>query len=751
MLLRQRRLLHVLPRQVSAFVQSPKVTTWAVILIVALGPLLAFATYAVLGGVAQEVRPDVVRGVLLADLVYTLTVAALIASRVSALVAARRRKLPGSKLHRRLTTVFAMMALAPTIIVAIFAAVTINFGVEGWFSDRVRSVVVNSLDAAQAYENEHRINLSADAQVFAGFLNRNKQQFPLLSAGELRELLTAGQQQMRREVSEAFIIDGAGELRVRGALSYLFDYERPSAGQLAAASTTGAPIIIEDWENNEFRALVHLSAFADRYLYVTRDVDGGILNLLDDTQNTVALYLQLEGEREQLLFELALIYLVFAIIVIFGAVWLAFWLADRLSRPVVRLAGAAERIGAGDLGVRVREDDGGDEISTLSRVFNRMTTQVKRQQDALIIARNESDRRRRVFEAVLTGVSAGVIGVNEEGLVEVCNDAATELLARREEEIRGLHVTEAFPEFATLFERLEQSEKSEVQEQLNVTTANREEELLVRISRHPEDAAAFGYVITFDAITDLVSAQRMAAWGDVARRIAHEIKNPLTPIQLSAERMKRKYATQIDEGRDGFEKIADVIVRQTNDLRRIVDEFSRFARLPEPQKQPVDLIMLLNDTILLQRDAAPEVDVRLDAPDTMTVTADAGLIGQALTNLIKNAAEAVTARVLAHETDTRPPEVVITPIKHADTIEIRIEDSGTGLPANAANRLFEPYVTHREGGTGLGLAIVKKIIEDHGGTLRLENRLEGGARAVIVMPATTAPQPSHPTEPALNA
>ncbi|MEO1001048.1 MAG: HAMP domain-containing protein, partial [Pseudomonadota bacterium] len=374
-----------------------------------LGPILVVATYWAFGQISDLSRSTFFRAVIMADLVYVIVLIALVAQRVARMIAARRARSAGSRLHLRLTGVFALVALAPTILVAIFATVSLNFGLEGWFSDRVRAVLGNSLAAAEAYELEHRQNLRADAELLAEYLNANKAQFPLISPAELRELLASGQQQMQRELPEAFVIDGTGALKARGDRSYLFAYDPPGSDAILAAREEG-PQIIEDFAANELRALVHLPAFVDRYLYVTRTVDGGVLDLLDETQETVRLYQQLEEARGRLLFEFALIYLGFAVIVILAAIWIGLWFAERLARPVGRLAGAAQRVGAGDFDVRVKEETGDDEIAVLSRVFNRMTTQVKGQRDALVAANRETENRRRLFEAVLSGVTAGVIG-----------------------------------------------------------------------------------------------------------------------------------------------------------------------------------------------------------------------------------------------------------------------------------------------------------------------------------------------------
>lgn len=721
-------------------------------LIVLLGPVLAFATWAAFGGIGSNTS-DLLRAVLTLDLIYVIVVAGLLAQRVARMIAARRAKSAGSQLHSRLTTVFSIVALGPTILVAIFAAITVNFGLEGWFSERVQRVVGNSFAAAQAYETEHRGNLAADAELLADYLDRNKERYPLITPSELRELLASGQAQMQRELAEAYIIDGAAELQARGNLSYLFGYEPPSPVIIDRARTTGNPVIIEDWEASEFRALVHLPAFADRYLYVTRSVDGQILELLDETQSTVMLYRQLETDRGELLFEFALIYLGFALIVILAAIWLAFWFADRLSRPVARLAGAAAQVGSGNFDMRVKEEPGDDEIAMLGRAFNRMTAQVKRQRDALLEAGEESEQARRLFETVLSGVSAGVIGLDPSGRVEVVNSAACDILSLSPDAFHGRMLADIVPELGVPFHKLLRERRESVQTQLHLQTPKREEELLVRIARHRVEGDQDGFVVTFDAITDLVSAQRMAAWGDVARRIAHEIKNPLTPIQLAAERMKRKYGKLLSaEDAEGLGQYSDVIVRQTGDLRRIVDEFSQFARMPEPRRAPCDLNKLMRDAVLLRGSDAEKVKIDVIAPETpITVFADETLIDQALNNLLKNAVEAIETRRESNGFDG-DGLLRLTLDTTATTATLTIEDNGNGLPEGKTERLFEPYVTHRDKGTGLGLPIVKKIIEEHGGMLTLRRAAKDapepgqGARATMTLPLHTATDPANASE-----
>ena len=712
--------------------------------LVVLGPILAFATFIILGPLALGARSDALRLILLADLVYFLLLAGLVLSRLAGMIAARRAKSAGSRLHLRLTGVFAGIALVPTILVAIFAGLTLNIGLEGWFSDRVRSVVGTSLEAAVAYQEEHRRDLTTDTETLANFLDLSRQAAFLLSDAELRQVLTQGQPQIQRGLREAFVIDGSGEIRARGERSYLFDFEKPTDDALARAKA-GELVLIEDWNNNEFRALKTLSAFPDRYLYVSRSVDGNILNLLDKTRETVGLYEQLETTRGRVIFEFGLVYLGFALILILAAIWMGLLFAERLSRPVGRLAGAAQRVGAGDLGVQVIEEDGDDEIAMLGRVFNQMTRQLSAQREALVDSHRLTEDRRRLFDSVLSSVTAGVIGLNAGGEVEFINRAAARLLGMDETRDHGRALADSVIEFAPLFDRLLEGKTEVAQEEIKLSRGGRLESLLVRMAtRRNVDGGLEGYVVAFDDVTELVSAQRMAAWGDVARRIAHEIKNPLTPIQLSAERIRRKFRTLVGEEADSLEQMTDVIIRQTGDLRRIVDEFSKFARMPEPDRRDHDLTKLMRDAVTLQDGALHGARLVASLPKgPLIVELDATMISQAVTNLIKNAGEAIESLIEKGPPDDFLPEVRVSMDYTEDLVTIRISDNGIGLPPDRA-RLFEPYVTTREKGTGLGLPIVKKIIEEHGGTLTLsdaevfEGSAHAGALAEVRLPRAKA-------------
>ena len=729
--------------QVRRWSRLRRVQNYATLGLVILGPTLAFGTFLVMGPLDMGATSPGLRLILLGDFVYVLLIAALVLQRVARMVAARRARSAGSRLHLRLTGVFALMALIPTVTVAVFAVLTINIGLETWFSDRVRQVVGASLSAAQAYQSEQREDLVEDATALARYIDAQRAAIARDPTTNLRKVLTDGQTRIQRGLREAYLIDGTGALQARGERSYLFDFEQPGVAQIAASRDGEGITLIEDWDNSEFRAIVPLRQFPDRYLYISRVVNGGLLILLDSTQETARFYQQQESERGRRLFDFAMIYLGFALLLVLASIWLGLWFAERLSRPVGRLTGAAQRVGAGDLDVQVREEEGDDEIAMLGRYFNQMTKQLKGQ--TLLDNTRQIERRRRLFDSVLSSVTSGVVGLDDQGRVSFVNRSAERLLGWTEDrQLVPLNV--AVPEFGTLFEQLASGERNVVQQEVKVVREGRQENLLVRMAtRSREDGSLEGYVVAFDDVSDLVAAQRMAAWGDVARRIAHEIKNPLTPIQLSAERINRKFRRELEaESAAKLEDLTGVIVRQTNDLRRIVDEFSKFARMPEPERAPEDVVDLLRGALLLQESGQPDVTFLSDLPETkLMADLDATMISQALTNLIKNAGEAIETLQERGAPEGHKPMIRVTCEADSRQALIHIMDNGIGLPEDRA-RLFEPYVTTRDKGTGLGLPIVKKIIEEHGGTLALEDaplfdgQSHRGAMAVIRLPLAVA-------------
>ena len=704
--------------------------------LICLAPILALVTYLALGPVDQGRDSNLLRVILLCDLVYLLTLTAMVMQKVMHIVTLRRQGSAGSQLHLRLTGVFSAMSFLPTATVAVFAVLSINMGFETWFSDRVQGVIADSLAAAQAYEEEQIRALKEDTEVLANDLEIFKRS-TAVTGQQLRRRLSESQQRIQRGLKEAYIIYASGDLFLRGSKSYFFDYEQPASTEIEAA--LNSTVIIADIENNELRALTYLDGFGDRFLLVSRSIDGKLFALLDETQAAGRFYQQLESQRGASLARFGIIYLIFAVLLIAASVFAALFFAERLSRPIGRLAGAAQKVGDGALDTRVAEEVGNDEISQLSRYFNRMTHQLKIQRDTLLENTEQIELRRRMFDSVLSSVTSGVLGLDADGNVSFVNKSAERLLGI-EEILENTHLSIAVPEFFPLLERLTKTKSESLQDELKMVREGRMENLLVRVSRRRNEQLLLeGYVIAFDDVTDLVSAQRSAAWGDIARRIAHEIKNPLTPIQLSAERIRRKFSPKLANDSDELERMTNVIVRQTGDLRLIIDEFSKFARLPQPKKTDEDLVTVINSVVLLQESGHPDIRFTTNLPDTpIVLQIDRTLISQALINLIKNSGEAIETRIKKMSSSIIG-EIRVKLKQGQNNVFIAIEDNGVGLPRDRA-RLFEPYVTTRDKGTGLGLAIVKKIIEEHGGNLLMEDAPEFedatfcGARVVVELP-----------------
>ena len=713
-----------------------RIATYVNIGLICLAPVLALVTYLILGPIDQGRESNLLRVILLCDLLYLLALTSLVMQRVMQIVALRRQKSAGSQLHLRLTGVFSAMSLLPTATVAVFAVLSINMGFEAWFSDRVQGVIADSLEAAQAYEQEQVRGLKEDIAALASDLETYRRT-AINDPQLLRQRLSDAQENVQRGLKEAFIIDDTGDLILRGNRSYLFDYEEPSSELIQTAIRE--IVIIPDIPNNELRALTYLNGFGTYFLLVSRVIDGNLFALLDETQAAGQFYQQLESQRGASLFRFGIIYLIFAVLLIAASVFAALFFAERLSRPIGRLTGAAQKVGEGALDTRVLEEEGNDEISQLSKYFNQMTQQLEKQRETLLENTEQIELRRRMFDSVLSSVTSGVLGLDAEGKVSFVNKSAERLLGGHEI-LENSHLSVAVPEFFPLFERLTQTKNESLQEELKTVQAGRLENLLVRVGRRRNEKGQLeGYVIAFDDVTDLVSAQRSAAWGDVARRIAHEIKNPLTPIQLSAERIRRKFAPKLSEESDDLERMTDVIVRQTNDLRHIIDEFSKFARLPQPKKSEEDLIPIVKAAVLLQENGQPNINFVSNIPqNSLVISIDATMISQALTNLLKNAGEAIDTR-RDKLGGTIAGEIHVGVEQVGDNVQVIIDDNGIGLPQDRA-RLFEPYVTTRDKGTGLGLAIVKKIVEEHGGTLSLEDAPSFdaapyfGARVVMSLP-----------------
>ncbi|MFC5313080.1 sensor histidine kinase NtrY-like [Azospirillum rugosum] len=708
--------------------------------------LAGFATYTALTESAPfgETNPRTVTLLLTLDLALLLLLGVLIARRIVTLWIGRRRGLAGSQLHVRLVAAFSLLAVLPAIIMAAFATVFFYVGVQSWFSDRVRTAVNESLAVASAYLHEHQQNIRADALAMANDLNQEAAR--LVSDPDRFEQVVATQA-MLRALSEAIVFNGTtGSILARSGYTFALEFDPIPDDKLQTARRGEVAMIVSE-NDDRVRALVRLDRFADTYLYVGRMVEPRVLSHMTAAEGAVKEYAALESQRGSLQITFTLIFLVVALLLLLAAVWAGLIFATKLARPISALIGAAERVRAGDLTVRVSEPPAEDELGLLSRAFNRMTTEIESQRHELLSTNRLLDERRRFTEAVLGGVSAGVIGLDAEGRINLPNFSAARLLGVEDAEtLIGRKLADLSPEMGELLHHAPARAGRVVQDQIQIRRPGTTPlTLLVRISAEGRGGGEVrGYVVTFDDITELVSAQRKAAWADVARRIAHEIKNPLTPIQLSAERLRRKYLKEITTDTEVFTMCTDTIVRQVDDIRRMVDEFSAFARMPQPVMKPCNINDLVRQAVFLQSSAhAGKIKFETALPPgPLSVQCDSRQISQALTNLLQNAADAIEGRTApADGTELPPGAVSIRVTAGEEQVTLVVEDNGKGLPADERDRLTEPYVTTRAKGTGLGLAIVKKIMEDHGGVLTLEDRdsggLGGGARVSLIIPNTT--------------
>jgi two-component system, NtrC family, nitrogen regulation sensor histidine kinase NtrY len=706
-------------------------------------PALAsgIATYLALTGAPPfGPHPSAVLSLLNLDLILLLALGAVIAKRLVEVWAERRRGLAGSRLQIRLVMLFSLIAVLPTIIVAAFSYLFFSFGVESWFSDKVRTAISESLAVAEAYLHEHQQAIRADVLAMANDLNRDAVHLAL-NPQHLEQVVSA--QAALRGLTEAMVFDRAGHVLARSSLSFVLGFE-PIPDEAAQRADEGDVAIMTNDSDDRVRALVRLNQFGDVYLYVGRYIEPRVLNHMEETQHAVAQYEQMEGQRSGFQITFALIFMMVAMLFLVAAVAIGIHFAAQFAGPVSRLISAAEQVRGGNLAARVPEGEKDDELVSLSRAFNRMTYQIESQQRELKEANRQLDERRRFTETVLTGVSAGVIGLDRMGQINLPNRSASSLLGVDLEQAIGLHLAEIAPEMAGLLDEAERRPDRLAQSQVQLARGNSMRTLLVRITAEHNGPELSGFVVTFDDITELLSAQRKAAWADIARRIAHEIKNPLTPIQLAAERLRRRYLKEIESDAETFKICTDTIVRHVGDIGRMIDEFSSFARMPAPVLKPENLAEIVHQAVFLQRTAHPEIAFETILPGhAVPIRCDARLVGQALINIVKNAIEAIDARTI--DSDASPAgHIRVSVIEEEGQAAVIVEDNGKGLPRQDRERLTEPYVTTRVKGTGLGLAIVKKIMEDHEGELMLEDREPEGARVSLVFAAPEIRGPQRP-------
>lgn len=709
--------------------------------------IVAFVTTWFLLSPAVE-RAD--RSLLIALIVGNVVIAAgfatLIGARFWHVWSDRRNQLAGSATHLKLVGLFSAVAVVPAFIAFLFAFTILRSSLNDVFGERIENYQNTARDLANGLIEFKKAELELMLKQIAYDVRRSEEAGLGLEGTPVsfREYLFT--QAEIRGLDALYVVDGAGQLLVRAEI-------RPGAYQLPSKDTmdglqglepgAGSFGVNDDKRFDRFRVILKIPDYASGYLIAYQPMEEATTRRLIAVSALRSDWVEAQVTRSRMERIFLAGYVILAFIILFGAIWLALWAATRIVQPIGRLVQMAGRVSGGDLGARVevQKDDG--ELGVLARAMNHMTAQLQTQRDDLVETNKQFDRRRLFTEAVLSGVSAGVVGVAADGRISIANRSAAGIVEQEADKLVGLNFAAALPEARELFEAASAPPYGEVEGQINVERDGKNSTLSVRIVSDEIDGER-SFVVTFDDITQLISAQRNAAWGDIARRIAHEIKNPLTPIQLSAERLRRKYLGEIKSAPEVFDKCTETIIRHVGDIGRMVDEFSSFARMPKPVIAAEDLRDIVRGAVFSQRVAFPEIDIEIVAPETPVVArCDGRLIAQAVGNLLKNAGESIGARLaaVAEYGDGVKGRIKVAIAIDDGAARITVIDNGVGLPKAERHRLTEPYMTTRLKGTGLGLAIVKKVAEEHGGGLFFDDSDEfgpSGAAVSLTLPLACA-------------
>jgi two-component system, NtrC family, nitrogen regulation sensor histidine kinase NtrY len=726
----------------SKSVPGPDGPGWGGLSIVVAALISAFASFLIVGGMTPiEPTETATVGAFVLNLLLVLALVFLIGRQALKLYGARRAGIAGTRLHIRFVTIFAVIATVPVVVVAVVASVSLSRGLDPWFTGWTNSLMQNTVEIAHAYRDLQCRTLARETTLMAADLDRAR---PLYDADKavFREFMRSRSVFLGFPV--AMMVEPDGRIVERIYNVQIEGFTAPPLEDIAEADDTEALCLVPA-EGELLHAILRLPAHDGRVLVVTRFVDRRALDFPAEAEAGIAYYRLLEQISAGMQVAFAIMFAVIAMIVLLSAVWFGLSYANSLVGPIRRLINATQQVATGNFYVQVpiRRSEG--DLAVLSQTFNQMTAELRRQHDGLTAASELMDRRRRFTEAVLSGVSAGVIGIDSHGSVTIANPTAQRVFGLNEPEMLGHPADAVLPELAGLIVEARESRQRLMQQQITVSRKGRDRTLNVRLTTEQARGDEKGLVITLDDITDLVTAQRTSAWADVARRIAHEIKNPLTPIQLSAERIRRKYGKVITTDREIFEQCTDTIVRQVDDIKRMVDEFASFAQMPKPRIGHEDLADTVRQVVFMMRIGYPEIKISDDIPQQQVLVGfDRRLLSQALTNIIKNAAEAIMA-VPPDELDGGSINVRVA-LDHG-VVAIDVIDNGKGFPAENRARLLEPYMTTREGGTGLGLAIVGKIFEEHGGGVELLDNPEGrGGWVRLWFPAQTGKENLDPPE-----
>ena len=668
---------------------------------------------------------DTLTTLIVIDLIAVVIVGGFVIRQILRLWVERRQKMAGYQLHWRLALLFGGVAALPAVITTAFALFVVDYSLRGWFADRISTAVTGSVQVADSYFEEHSSSITSDVLTIANDVNREA--FKLLSEPNLLNQYLTNQAALRN-LSEAIILDGSGQVVAKSRFAFAVTFTSIGGDWLTRARQ-GEVVILRGDQTNKLRAAVKLNSFVDAYLFVGRFIDRSVLEAVDSTRLAAADYQQLGISQLDLQVNFAFVFGLILALLLITALWIGLNLATAIVEPLGSVISVAEQVRDGNLSERVPEGLEVDEIARLGLSFNNMLDELTRSREQLVQANMQIDRRREFTEAVLSGVSSGVIGLDKDRKVTLPNMTACQFLQFSEADLIGNRLEDVVPEFASLISSGASRRRKFVEEQIILTRDGSRLTLRARIASEKVDGRVIGYVVTFDDVTDLLAAQRKAAWSDIARRIAHEIKNPLTPIQLAADRLRRKYQPDDETASRQFSEYLSIIGRQVDDIGRMVDEFSAFARMPQPVMQPLSLRELVLGQVGLFEGQGVVIQANLGAADMPSaVIGDAGLLRQALTNIIQNAMDSLG------EAGLENPRIDLDLAPHEGVLRLTVTDNGPGFPDIDRASLVEPYVTKRDKGTGLGLAIVSKIIQDHGGELELQDAAGGGARVVISLP-----------------
>ncbi|MCX2697110.1 MULTISPECIES: sensor histidine kinase NtrY-like [Ochrobactrum] len=686
------------------------------IITVVLALITASISFAILIGITP-ITPDraVTLALVIVNVALIVFLILLICREIYRIISARRLGKAASRLHVRIVALFSLIAAIPAIVVAIVASVTLNLGLDRWFDTNTRDIVSSSQSLTTAYIRETALNLQSTSFSMLQELDAQRTLYSLDRGGFIRYMtLQAG----GRGLLGAFLVREDGDVVVKSETGVEARLPAPTEDALKTA-VDGKPVIIPPGNSNFVGAVIKMREIPDLYLYTVRSVDQQILEAMRLMEANTARYQEMDANRIPTQIAFALLYFGLTLIVLLSAIWTGIAVADRLVRPIRLLIGAADDVAAGNLdsSVPVRSSDG--DVGALSGTFNNMVAELKSQRNELLSAKDQIDERRRFSEAVLSGVTAGVIGIESDGSISILNRSAEHMFGVSSEDAIGKSLSSIAPEIGQAFEVARTTGRTVHREQVSMTRNGVARTYNVQVTVEDADSDDHSYVVTVDDITDLVQAQRSSAWADVARRIAHEIKNPLTPIQLSAERIRRRYGKVIVEDREVFDQCTDTIIRQVGDIGRMVDEFSSFARMPKPEMKAMDMREALREASFLIEVSRQDIKFTNDyGSEKLIGSFDSRLIGQAFGNVIKNASEAIDA---VPKEERGEGHILVRSKKADGQLIVDVIDNGKGLPRDDRQKLLEPYMTTREKGTGLGLAIVRKIVEDHGGHLELHD------------------------------